>query len=269
MKTTNTNTTNTAPFQVCFIATDDDGKTTCTATENITAESLADAYADMLEKTDGADNFRIYPLAVADDAESVYRLAEYARKQDKKWRIANDAAAVAAFKETPDDAADALQNAALAIVAALAENAAADMFTVYRAAAALLKSERNKLFRISETEYNPSWAFHNAFIGKTCRQSMPRLAALISAAIDAAALSEKQADVLDLYMRGVTVSAVIERRGISKNAYYSTFYSAVYKVLKTAADMDGADAPTFTRYGITAADVSDALSTYAKRARIK
>lgn len=256
-------------YQVCIVAADESGKTVCTATENITAESMIDAYETALEKYGDNDSIRVYPLVNPADAESVYRFAEYARKQDKKWRIANDAAAVAAFNETPEDAADALQNAALAVLAVLAENPAADMFTVYRAAAALLKAERAKLYRISETEYNPAWAFHNPFISRRNLQTMPRLASLIRRAIDAADLTEKQAEIISEYGKGITAAAIMERHSITKRAYYCTYYAAVYKVLKTAADMDGETFPTFTAYGITAADVTDALNTYAKRARVK
>lgn len=264
MKTEKLN--NCKAFQVCFISDDENGKPICTKTASVTGENIVDAYAAAAEKYGEKQRFNVYPLATAENPASVIDLAEYARRHFWKWELRNNNAVLSALNRSEWDVEDETQDAVLAILSALAENPAVDMFTAYRAAFNSLASGRDRLFRKSECEYNPAALFCNPFIDRKQIATFPRLASLFARAKDAAELTEKQLDVIELYQHGITAAAVMERMNITKRAYYKLFYKGLYKILSAAVALDGETLDTFTESGIDAAAVQDALDTYKRRA---
>lgn len=254
-------------YQIC--ALNGKGKDrTATAIATMQAENLADAYAAILETHDKG-NVVVYPLATLADGETVYTLADYARRQFNKWELRNNNAVMSALNRSTWDKEDERQDAAAAIVATLTDDENATMYTAFLAAYNKLAAGRDNLFRKSEAEYNPGAMFCNPFTERKARATFPRLAALIARATEAAGLTDKQAEVLEMYESGTTCAAALELLEISKRSYYQNLYTAMYKTLKTAAEMDGEHAPTFTAAGIDRSDISDALAAYAKRARVK
>ena len=254
-------------YQVCHISGKGKDKT-ATAARTIEAESLADAYTATME-TDGGKDFLVYPLATLTDGESVYRLAAYACKQFNKWEMRNNNAVMSVLNRSTWDKEDERQDAAAGIVATLADDENATMYAAFLAAYNKLAAGRDGLFRKSEVEYNPGAMFCNPFIERKARATFPALAALIAKATEAAGLTDKQAETLDMYESGTTCAAALELLEITKRAYYCNLYAAFYKVLAKAAEMDGEAAPTFAAAGIDKADLADALAAYAKRARVK
>lgn len=254
-------------YQVCFISGKGKDKT-ATAGHTVQAETLAAAYAATLE-TDNGKDFIVYPLATLADGGSVYALADYTCKQFNKWEMRNNNAVMSVLNRSTWDKEDERQDAAAAIVATLTDDCNATMYTAFLAAYNKLAAGRDGLFRKSEVEYNPGAVFCNPFIERKARATFPRLAALIARATEMAGLTDKQAEVLDMYESGTTCAAALELLEITKRAYYCNLYAAFYKTLVRAVEIDGPDVPTFTAAGIDKTDVADALAAYAKRARVK
>lgn len=260
-------------FQVCHVAgKGKDSKVLDTYTTH--AETLADAYTTAQAETAAQEHAAqvvtlVYPLATLDNGETIVELADYVRRQFWKWELRNSHAVLSALNRSTWDEQDEQQTAAAAIVETMVERPGATMWDCYRAARAALDSERDKLFRKSEVEYMPGVMFCNPFREEKPRATYPRLARLIAQATEAAGLTDKQAEVLDMYQSGTTCAAALELLGITKRSYYQNLYVAFFKVLDTAATMDGDGVPTFQAAGITAQDVADALEAYAKRARVR
>lgn len=257
-------------FQICELVKDSDNKETCGETTVINAVNLSDAYNAAAYLVGGFwEKYRVYPYATPDDGESVLDLAKYARTQFWKWELRNNAAALVALNRSTWDTEDEIQDAALAILAALDENPDMTMFDLYRIAYNVLASNRDRLFRRSEHEYNPAALFCNPFIDRKQIATFPRLASLFARAKDAAELTEKQLDVIELYQHGITAAAVMERMNITKRAYYKLFYKGLYKILAAAVALDGETLDTFTESGIDAAAVAAALAKYKNLSRYK
>lgn len=254
-------------YQVCY-TTDGKGKNRkVTATETVNGESLVDVYTAISERDNVTTPFVVYPLATLDSGESVYMLADYVAKQYNKWKLRNNAAVMPTLKKSLHDKEDERQTAATAVCAALADGAA-NMYETFNAAYNALTAESDKLYRISATEYNPAALFCNPFMERKLRATFPALCRLIAKATDAAALTEKQAEVLEMYESGTTCADALELLEINKRSYYQHLYTALYKILTKAAEIDK-DGATFAAAGISMQDVADAIAAYGKRARVR
>lgn len=255
-------------YQICFVTTN--GKTTkCTGTETITAESLADAYLTANESHGETSEFFVYPLATFADGESQYRLADYCRKQFWKWEVRNNNAVMSALNRSTWDKEDERQDAVTEVWECLVKNPSATMFEAYHKAMNKLSASRDKLFRKNEYEYNPNALFTNPFVEYVAMATYPKLNALIKTAKDKADLTEKQLEILELYEKGIAPSDIQTQLDIAKRTYYQHYYTAIYKILRTAVELDGDGTPTFAESGLDSADIAEAVLAYAKRARAK
>lgn len=234
----------------------------------IQAQTLADAYTAAQKDAVPQVVTLVYPFATLDDGDSIMELADYVRRQWWRWEIKNTSAELAGMNRATWDEDDEQQTAATAIVETMVENPGATMWDCYRAARAALAAERDKLFRKSEAEYMPGVMFCNPFREEKPRATYPRLARLIAQATNEARLTNKQREILVMYQSGTTCAVALEFLAIAKRSYYQSLYAAFFKVLETAAWIDGVETPTFAEAGITAQDVADALDAYAKRARV-
>lgn len=253
-------------YQVCYVSEGKGKQRQVKAATMINAENIVDAYTATEEAATNNADYIIYPFASIDNGESIYTLADYVCKQHFKWQLRNNAAALAALKKSIHDKEDERQTAAAAIVAALPDNAD-NMYNVFISAYNALAAARDKLYRVSEVEYNPSAAFCNPFVVREVKATYPHLCRLIKKATEEASLTEAQMQVLNMYESNTTCAAACALLNITKRAYYKNLYKAFYKVLSAAVALDKSG--IFAAAGIMEEDIAAALATYEKRAKTK
>lgn len=251
-------------FQVVRISAD--GKS-AEALKTISADSMKAAYLLLSEAE--KENCRVYPFAALDSAESVYNLAKYVVRNLIEIALSRNTTTDSGYNGMRESLYgmrdDMTQTAALAIVECLTSDEN-NMFTVYRYAYRECEKMRNALANRAAREFSPDWIFNTLSTLPAARATYPRLCAAIRAGKCAAMLSEKQIEVIEAYERGITCTDICAANGITKRAYYTRLYSALYAILCAAVDTDS---KAFFEAGFSRASVNDALATFAQRARVK
>lgn len=251
-------------FQVVRISAD--GKS-AEALKTISAENMKTAY-NLLSEAERETN-RIYPYAALDNAESIYNLAKYVVRNLIEIALSRNTTTDSGYNGMRESLHgmrdDMIQTAALAIVECLTDGEN-NMFAVYRSAYRACEKMRNALANRSAREFSPDWIFNTLSTLPAARATYPRLCAAIRAGKSASALSEKQIEVIEAYERGITCADICAANDITKRAYYTRLYSALYAILCAAVDTDS---KAFFEAGFSRASVNDALAMFAKRARVK
>ena len=70
------------------------------------------------------------------------------------------------------------------------------------------------------------------------------------------------------YDEDLSVIEIAERTNRTRDRVYVSLYKAYYKTLKRAAELDGAELPTFKLAGYTAEDIAETLATLRQRGRM-
>lgn len=254
----------TTEYQVCAI--DKDAKT-ARALEIISADSLQTAVKIANSKYPKSMT-RTYPLVTVDNAESINFMAVFTLASYENWERRNNFAALNPLERNQYDREDLLSVATIAILVTLAENPAATMYDVKSAAFAAIAAEQRRHDRNSEREYMPGWVSCNITPQKA-RESCPALVSLIREAIEYGDLTAGQMEALILrYDEDLSVIEIAERTNRTRDRVYVSLYKAYYKTLKRAAELDGAELPTFKLAGYTAEDIAETLATLRKRGRM-
>lgn len=251
----------TTEYQVCAI--DKDAKT-ATALETISADNLQNA-VDIANGKYPRDTIRVYPLVTLENADSITEMARFTLASYENWERRNNYAVMNPAERNQWDREDLLSIATIAIIATLTDNHGATMYDVKSAAFSAVATEQRRRERNSEREYMPGWIGCNV-MPREARSSCPALDKLIISAVDNAELSATQAQVLMMsYSDGMSAIEIAQEMGKNRSSVYKNLYRAYYWVLSKAAELDGAELPTFKRGGYTAEDVAEMLVTLRQR----
>ena len=254
----------TSEYQVCAI---DKLTKTAQVLEVISAENIGTAI-EMASGKYSRGVVRVYPLVMLDNADSINYMAALTLASYENWERRNNFAALNPLERNQYDREDLLSVATIAILVTLAENPAATMYDVKTAAFAAIRTEQGKKDRNSEREYMPGWIACNV-TPQEIRASCPALASLIREAIEYGDLTEGQMEALMLrYDEDLSVIEIAERTNRTRDRVYVSLYKAYYKTLKRAAELDGAELPTFKLAGYTAEDIAETLATLRQRGRM-
>ena len=207
------------------------------------AATVWDAILPALDQDpDGVDGISVFPTVQdVQDGDGILSLASYVQRAERRWRIRNGYAVLTALRQTPEQVADDTQLAALAIVARFRDDTAPapSVHDLYRAGFRAVTAARRQLSRNSERQYNPDYGRHQVNIWTAVPRVSP-IDAIVEAAIDAAALTERQAEVVDAIMAGQSPAAVMEFLNISRTAYYDRIRPAYAKIAAALLAIDGA-----------------------------
>ena len=275
MKTAKVNTTDSAivtlgngnfKYQICTLGKDSNDKPVVTSVELVTADTLKQACEYANEKHGKAD-CRVYPYCTKEDGESQLRLAEHTLASFEKWERRNNNAVLNPQNRNEWDKEDYIMLACIAINAVLEDKPNATMHELKTMAFKAIANEQKSNERKAEREYNPDFIMCN-IAPRTARATIPELDKLFRLAIDKADLTDKQMAIVSYMMDGLSIANIAELMEITKGATQNTLYSAEYKTLCKAVELDK-ELSTFELMGLTAEDVDNIKIILAKRARVK
>jgi len=255
-------------YQVCTVKHDSEtNKTIVTATAIIEAETIKKA-TEQAEAIHTRASIRVYPYRTPEDGNAQLALAQHTLHSVENWERRNDNAVLEPFHRTPEDREDFVMLACLTFATIFAENPAADMHTLKTAAFSAIRAEQAKRHRHSDDEYDPNWSVMNRQ-PTIATATYPALARLIRKATEQSELTEKQMQALTyVYGNGTSIENTADILNVTKRAIAQSLYSAQYKVLCKALEID-TDMQAFTDAGYTAEDIDETLTLLRKRARVK
>ena len=244
-------------WQVCHYNVTEDG-VDCVGRATVKADTIKAVYAVLDEYQDAENLYRVYPYADGiSDGEGIRRLADYAVYHVRKYALANGKAVMAELKRSIWDVEDEKAAAALAIVEALAENDALGMDELYIYARRAVERGREKLYHMSEQEYNPEWAMTNPYTQDCIKQTSNAMARLIQYAVKSACLTDKQMLVVESISRGQAQKDALAELGMSKAVFQKHRAYGLRKILTAMLAYDAIIDTAFDAEGIARTDEND------------